>query len=143
MDELAELFSVVAVSPLYVSVPVGGPAQDRFLNAVVVVETQVSPDEMLEKLQELEAAFGRIRRIRWGPRTLDLDVIASDQPPVSSPDLVVPHPRAFEREFVLRPLCDLWPDVDVGSGSARDALDSLEDQGVELHSESWWTHWEP
>jgi 2-amino-4-hydroxy-6-hydroxymethyldihydropteridine diphosphokinase len=100
---------VVAVSPVYETAPVGGPAQPDYLNAVVEVETAVSPRELLELAQRVENAAGRVRLERWGPRTLDVDVLLVGELTVDEPDLVVPHPRMAERAFVLVPLADLDP----------------------------------
>jgi 2-amino-4-hydroxy-6-hydroxymethyldihydropteridine diphosphokinase len=101
--------SVVAVSPVYETAPVGGPPQDDYLNAVVAVDTALAPRALLEAGQRLEAAAHRVRRERWGPRTLDVDVLLVGDDEVHEPDLEVPHPRMAEREFVLAPLADLDP----------------------------------
>jgi 2-amino-4-hydroxy-6-hydroxymethyldihydropteridine diphosphokinase len=100
---------VVAVSPVYETAPVGGPDQDDFLNAVVAVDTGSSPRRLMELGQALEAAARRVRLERWGPRTLDVDVLLVGAEEVREPDLVVPHPRMAERAFVLAPLADLDP----------------------------------
>jgi len=102
---------VVAVSPLYETEPVGGPAQDDYLNAVVALETDRSPRQLLAIAQRLEAAAGRVRRERWGPRTLDVDVLLVDDHRIEEPDLTIPHPRLHERAFVLAPLHDLAPEL--------------------------------
>jgi 2-amino-4-hydroxy-6-hydroxymethyldihydropteridine diphosphokinase len=104
-----ELTHVMAVSRVYETEPVGGPEQDPYLNAVAVLETDRSPYQLLELLQATEAGLGRVRAERWGPRTADLDLLLYDGPPVDSPELTVPHPRARERAFVLVPLCDADP----------------------------------
>jgi 2-amino-4-hydroxy-6-hydroxymethyldihydropteridine diphosphokinase len=105
--ETAEL-RVVAVSPVYETEPVGGPEQDEFLNAVIVVETELGPERLLELAQRLEQQAGRVRRERWGPRELDVDLVSVDDEVRNDPRLVLPHPRAHERAFVLIP----WLDVD-------------------------------
>lgn len=126
------------VSSLYETEPVGGPDQGPFLNAVLVVESDLDPTEMLGHLQQIEAEHGRERRARWGPRTLDLDLIAADSGPLSTERLTLPHPRAAEREFVLRPLIEVWPEAPVGTAiTATTALDGLDDQGVDLLARSW------
>jgi 2-amino-4-hydroxy-6-hydroxymethyldihydropteridine diphosphokinase len=102
---------LVAVSPVYETDPVGGPAQGRYLNLVVQLDTDASPRELLVLCQRLEAAAGRVRDERWGPRTLDVDVLWIDGVTVAEPDLVVPHPRLWDRRFVLAPLRDLAPDL--------------------------------
>ena len=103
------LTHVMAVSRVYETEPVGGPEQDPYLNAVAVLETDRSPHQLLDLLRVTEASLGRVRAERWGPRTADLDLLLYDGPPVQSPDLTVPHPRARERAFVLVPLCDADP----------------------------------
>ena len=103
--------SVVAVSPVYETDPVGGPDQGRFLNLVVQLETDLSPRELLAVCHRLESAAQRVRMQRWGPRTLDVDIIWIDGVTVDEPDLVIPHPRWSERNFVLAPLADLAPEL--------------------------------
>jgi 2-amino-4-hydroxy-6-hydroxymethyldihydropteridine diphosphokinase len=101
---------VVAVSPVYETEPVGGPAQDEYLNAVVGIDTSLSPRELLGVAKDLEAEAGRAPGgERWGPRPLDVDVLLVGHELLNEPDLVVPHPRLFERHFVLAPLADLDP----------------------------------
>ena len=102
---------VVAVSPLYETDPVGGPEQGAFLNLVVELATSLSARELLAVCAEQEAAAERVRVERWGPRTLDVDVLWVDGEEVDEPDLVVPHPRMWVRRFVLAPLRDLAPDL--------------------------------
>lgn len=99
---------VVAVSPVYETAPVGGPGdQGAFLNIVVQLDTERSARELLQVCRDREQAAARVRTIRWGPRTLDVDVLWIDGVTVDDPDLIVPHPRMFERAFVLMPLRDL------------------------------------
>jgi len=103
---------VVAVSPLYETEPVGGPpGQGPYLNLVVELGTTDDPRALLSRCQALELAAGRVRSVHHGPRTLDADVLWIDGPPVDEPDLVVPHPRLWERRFVVAPLADLAPDL--------------------------------
>jgi len=102
---------LVAVSPLYETDPVGGPEQGAFLNLVVELDTARSARELLALCGELEAAAERVREVRWGPRTLDVDVLWVDGETVADPDLEVPHPRMGQRRFVLAPLRDLAPDL--------------------------------
>lgn len=108
---VAEIPDVVAVSRVYETAPVGGPEQGPYLNLVVQLETERSARELLEICREREVAAQRVRAVRWGPRTLDVDVLWIDGVTVNEPDLVVPHPRMFERAFVLMPLRDLAPDL--------------------------------
>jgi 2-amino-4-hydroxy-6-hydroxymethyldihydropteridine diphosphokinase len=100
---------VMAVSKVYETEPVGGPEQGPYLNAVVVLETDRDPHDLLRMLQEIERLLGRVREERWGPRTADLDLLLYDGPPIDDPGLVVPHPRLTERGFVLVPLVDADP----------------------------------
>jgi 2-amino-4-hydroxy-6-hydroxymethyldihydropteridine diphosphokinase len=102
--------SVAAVSRVYETEPVGGPPQDDYLNAVVAVETTLSPRDLLAVAKRLEAAAGReAGGERWGPRPLDVDILLVGHELVNEPDLIVPHARLFERHFVLAPLADLDP----------------------------------
>ena len=105
---------VVAISPVYETEPVGGPPQPEYLNAVVAVETALSPRELLRVAKELEAVAGREPPEpgkRWGPRPLDIDVLMVGDERVDEPDLVVPHPRIHQRAFVLAPLADVAPEM--------------------------------
>jgi len=110
-DAIDSLSGVVAVSPLYETDPVGGPPQDAFLNVVVELATVLTPRQLLGVAHRLESAAGRVRGERWGPRTLDVDVLLVGDLSIDEPDLVVPHPRMWERRFVLAPLADLAPDL--------------------------------
>jgi 2-amino-4-hydroxy-6-hydroxymethyldihydropteridine diphosphokinase len=101
--------TVIGVSPVYETEPVGGPEQPDYLNAVVAVDTDLTPRQLLEVAQRLEGEAERERGERWGPRTLDVDVLLVGDEHVDEPDLVVPHPRLFERAFVTVPLADLDP----------------------------------
>ena len=122
---------IAAASPIYRSLPVGMTDQPPFLNAVAALDTELGPDALLDVLLAVEAAHGRVRDLRWGPRTLDLDLVWFEGVVRDDPRLTLPHPRAHEREFVLRPLCDLAPDVLLHGRTAREWLDSLDPQGVE------------
>ncbi|MEN3315767.1 MAG: 2-amino-4-hydroxy-6-hydroxymethyldihydropteridine diphosphokinase [Acidimicrobiaceae bacterium] len=109
---VAALPDVVAVSPVYETEPVGGPAGQRpYLNMVVELCTDREPRALLALAHDLEAAAGRVRLERDGPRTLDVDVLVVGDLRVDEPDLVVPHPRMSVRRFVMAPLADLAPDL--------------------------------
>jgi len=110
-DAVAAIPDVVAVSDAYETDPVGGPEQEPFLNAVVALDTTLSGRELLEVCREREQAAERVRIERWGPRTLDVDVLWIDGETVDEPDLEIPHPRMFERAFVLVPTADVAIDV--------------------------------
>lgn len=137
-EEIERRLGGFEASALYETEPVGGPDQDPYLNAVVVVETELPPIEMLDVLQDIERSRGRERKVRWGARTLDLDLLASGDQVSSKSRLTVPHARAAKREFVLRPLADVWPDAPVAPGlDAATALAALDDQGVDLLARDW------
>ncbi|HEX2117943.1 MAG TPA: 2-amino-4-hydroxy-6-hydroxymethyldihydropteridine diphosphokinase [Acidimicrobiales bacterium] len=105
---IAGLPDVVEVSPVYETEPVGGPpGQSPYLNVVVALDTELTPRALLELGRRLEEAAGRVRTVKDGPRTLDVDVLVVGDLRVDEPDLVVPHPRMWQRRFVLAPLADL------------------------------------
>ncbi|WP_084958789.1 2-amino-4-hydroxy-6-hydroxymethyldihydropteridine diphosphokinase [Thermoactinospora rubra] len=125
----------IAVSPVYETDPVGGPAGQRpYLNAIVLADTTVDPYTLLERAQSIETAFGRVRgEERWGPRTLDVDLVAVGDLVMDDPELTLPHPRAHERAFVLVPWCQIDPDgVLPGHGPVCELLKGLDQQGVRL-----------
>ena len=99
------------VSSVYESEPVGGVAQDDFWNLVLELLTDATPRELLTRAQRAEAARGRVRDVRWGPRTLDVDVLLVGEERSDDPDILLPHPRMYERSFVLVPLHELAPDL--------------------------------
>ena len=103
--------AVVRVSSLIETKAVGGPAQGDFLNGAVEIQTSLGPRELLKMLQGIEGALGRVRHERWGPRTIDLDILLYGDEVVQEPDLVIPHPLMHERAFVLKPLAEIAPDV--------------------------------
>lgn len=106
---VGDIPELVAVSPVYETDPVGGPEQGVYLNIVVQLETHRSAHELLTLCHELETQAERVREVRWGPRTLDVDVLYIDGVVLDDADLTVPHPRAHERNFVMQPLLDLDP----------------------------------
>jgi 2-amino-4-hydroxy-6-hydroxymethyldihydropteridine diphosphokinase len=113
----AEGVHAVACSRIWETAPVGGPAgQPPFLNAVIRAETARDPDGVLEAAHAAEQALGRVRDVRWGPRTLDVDVLLYDRVIRDDPTLTIPHPRMTERAFVLLPLLDLDPDPRLPDG---------------------------
>lgn len=111
---IAATGELAAVSSLYETDPVGGPDQGPFLNLVVELSTTASARDLLELCRALETQAERVRVERWGPRTLDVDVLWIDGEQVAEPDLIVPHPRMFERAFVMIPVAELAPDVAAG-----------------------------
>ncbi len=108
---LAQSVRVVKVSSLYHTEPVGFREQEDFINAVAEVETDRTPDELLRICRAVEDRLGRVRTVRWGPRTVDLDILLYGDIAINTPSLVVPHPRMAERKFVLAPLAEIAPDV--------------------------------
>jgi 2-amino-4-hydroxy-6-hydroxymethyldihydropteridine diphosphokinase len=100
---------VVATSRVYETVPVGGPEQGAYLNAVVALDTDLDPHALLQLAQRIENDAQRVRAERWGPRTLDVDVLLYDDLVLDDPELTIPHPRMWERGFVLAPLRDVAP----------------------------------
>jgi 2-amino-4-hydroxy-6-hydroxymethyldihydropteridine diphosphokinase len=121
----------LAVSPVYETAPVGGPGQPNYLNAVVIAETSMPAQAVLERCLSLEDAFGRVRDERWGPRTLDLDLIVYGDEVSNSPGLTLPHPRAHERAFVLAPWHDADPQARLpGHGPVADLLAALGTDGI-------------
>ncbi len=123
----------VKVSHVYETEPVGGPEQPDYLNAVLVIDTTVTVAGLLILAHDCEAAAGRIRSDRWGPRTLDVDVLAVAGVRSNDPALVLPHPRIAEREFVLRPWADADPNFAVGgTDTVQDLLTRVEPSDVRL-----------
>lgn len=110
-SRIAALGTVLARSSIYETAPVGGPAQADFLNAALLVEYMESASALLAALQSIEHHLGRVRTERWGPRTIDLDILWIDGEAIETPDLVVPHPRLGERAFALAPLLEVAPDA--------------------------------
>jgi 2-amino-4-hydroxy-6-hydroxymethyldihydropteridine diphosphokinase len=125
--------SDVAVSPVYETAPVGGPAQPDYLNAVLVAATTLPARAVLDRGQEAESALGRVPGQRWGPRTLDVDVVVYGTEVSDDPGLTLPHPRAHERAFVLAPWHDLDPGAVIpGRGRVADLLAAAGTAGVRL-----------
>ena len=127
-DEIAALphTRLLAKSRLYNTEPVGYRDQPPFVNACALVETSLEPRALLDRLLAIEQRHGRVREIRNGPRTLDLDIVVYADKVVDEPGLMIPHPRAHERAFVLEPLVEVWPEaVIAGKGVAKDLLSKV------------------
>jgi 2-amino-4-hydroxy-6-hydroxymethyldihydropteridine diphosphokinase len=103
---------VANVSSFHETLPVGGPpGQGRYLNAAAALEVTLDPLELLHLLMSVEERHGRVRSVRWGARTLDLDLLLMGDLVIDTPELIVPHPRLAERRFMLMPLCEIAADV--------------------------------
>ena len=108
--ELSEVIRVDAISTFIETDPVGGPEQPDYLNAVLIGDCNRQPEELLQLLLQIESRLGRVRDVKWGPRTLDLDLIVAGDLFIDSEELQIPHPRAHERVFVLAPWLEIDPD---------------------------------
>lgn len=113
---------LLAHSPLYRSAPVGPGEQPDYINAAALLSTSLSPLELLDALQAIEQAHQRVRIERWGPRTLDLDILLLDQQTIASERLTVPHPYLTQRNFVLYPLADIAPQLVLPDGTSLNQL---------------------
>jgi 2-amino-4-hydroxy-6-hydroxymethyldihydropteridine diphosphokinase len=102
--------SITAVSAIYETAPVGGPEQDHYLNACAALDTELTPTRLLLMMLDIEEKIGRVRKVRWGPRIIDLDLLLYGEIMMNTPLLELPHPRMSERDFVLIPLADIAPD---------------------------------
>ena len=121
---------VLATSPVYETAPVGGPAQPDYLNAVLTVRTGLPPRVLLDQVNRIEADHGRVREVRFGPRTLDIDIISYSGETSDDPVLTLPHPRAHERAFVLAPWLDIDAAATLPDGSVADLLSGLDGSGL-------------
>ena len=131
---------IVTVSRLYRTPPWGKTDQDWFFNACALIETTLEPDALLDLCLGLEKEMNRVRIERWGPRTLDIDILTYEGVTSDAERLLLPHPRIAERAFVLIPLCDYAPETVIGMQSARDLLTKVDAGGIEQVSEdgNWW-----
>lgn len=120
-------------SPSYLTPPWGVQDQPPFINCCAAIDTTLSPHDLLRRVQEIERAFGRNRdhERHWGPRKLDIDIIAYEDVTLNDPDLTLPHPRLFERAFVLVPLADIAADRLIAGVRVRDALAKVDATGIE------------
>lgn len=135
---LRELGTVIAVSSVFETAPVGEPGQGPYLNAAALMETELDPDDLMRGLLAIEASRNRIRTGRWTARTLDLDIVAHRGEPVTTATTQIPHPRAAERRFVLEPLTEIWPQAPVGADlTAEEALRRLPGGGVFRWEGDW------
>lgn len=133
-DFAAEL---VAASRIYRTAPWGGVDQDDFYNQILIVDVEETPHELLARCQRLEQEAHRVREVRWGPRTLDVDIVAlygddGEEITVDTPDLTVPHPRAHERAFVLVPWLEVDGDARLGGRGVDKLASKLDDEVTPL-----------
>ncbi len=124
--------ALIARSSDYATPPVGGVPQDDYVNAVIEIDTDLDPHALLFTLHRIEQKFGRNRaaETRWGPRGLDLDMIAYDDHVIAKPELTLPHPRATERAFVMLPLAEIAPDRAIAGKTAAEWLKGLSTEGI-------------
>ncbi len=124
---------VIRMSNIYETEPVGYTEQDRFLNMAVCIVTGLEPLELLERLQHIENLLGRKRTVRWGPRTIDLDILLYEDLRLELPQLVIPHPRMFERAFVLIPLSEILDGSEIMGMNVDELIRKCSDRdGVKL-----------
>ena len=139
VHDLAAFADVIHISSLYETEPVGKEDQPDFINGVVELDTDLSPHELLAKINSIEDKLGRVRKEKWGPRIIDLDIIFFDDVILEDKDLKIPHPMAHLRRFVLEPLCEITPEFmhPVYKKSAKKLLDKIDDdKGVVRLNES-------
>jgi len=124
---------LIARSRLYATRPFGPVAQDDFVNAAAGLLTELSGPEMLAELRAIETAQGRVRSVRWGPRIIDLDLLVHGQTQMQTEDLTLPHPGIVERNFVLYPLADIAPDLDIpGQGRVSQLAAGVSGDGIRV-----------
>ena len=138
LDELDQIphTHLITASSLYRSDPVGPPGQPDYINAVAEIETSLDPIPLLRELQAIEQAHERVRIVRWGPRTLDLDLLLYADQEINDPDLIVPHVMLPERGFVLYPLQEIAPSIEIpGRGSLASPIHQVAQDGLEKMTE--------
>ncbi|MGI9351072.1 MAG: 2-amino-4-hydroxy-6-hydroxymethyldihydropteridine diphosphokinase [Rhizobiaceae bacterium] len=140
LDQL-ENTKVEAVSRVYRTPPWGIEDQDWFYNSCAMLETRSDPGELLEICLKIERHFKRKRTLRWGPRTLDLDILLFGEATVHQEELTIPHPRMHERLFVMRPLNDIAPEVDIMGKIPAYWIDKIGESEVKIVDlpQDWWT----
>ena len=133
--------AVMAVSRLYRTPPWGKTDQDWFFNAAATVQTHLAPHDLLALCLEIEQSMKRVRIERWGPRTIDLDILAYDGVSLADETLTLPHPRMQDRAFVLMPLADLAADLAIAGRSVADWLADADTSGIEIADgdRHWWS----
>ena len=113
VNELAKIIEVTHLSTNHETDPFGGPEQPKYLNAVLIADSQLDPHELLVAMLGIENNLGRVREVHWGPRNIDLDLITAEELVVETKELTLPHPRAHLRRFVLEPWLEIDPDAKI------------------------------
>lgn len=121
---------VTKKSKFYETLPWGYENQDTFINICLEIETNLSPQNLLENLQNIENELHRVRNIRWGPRTIDIDILLFDDIIVEDENLIIPHPRIKERAFVIIPLFEIFPQAIIEGENIEEILNNLDTQGI-------------
>jgi len=133
----SNVLSAVVASGIYETEPVGGPEQGPYLNAVVRGNTLLTPTALLREVHRIEDQLGRVRTIHWGPRTVDIDILAYEDEVWDTEDLVIPHPRAHERAFVLMPWSEIDSEHEIGTqGTVAQCLAAVSRTGVVLREDA-------
>ena len=134
INEISSLkeIEISKISSVYETLPVGGPEQGNYLNAVITLATKLEAEELLLKLFLIELNLGRQREVVWGPRTIDLDLIWFDDQTINLDNLVLPHPRAHERCFVIKPWLEIDPKARIGNTEIQEFLKQIDCSGVNL-----------
>lgn len=130
--------AVEEVSSLYLTPPWGKTDQPPFLNAAARIETSLQPRSLLNAILDVERALGRERIERWGPRTIDIDILLFGSIEIDEPWLHIPHPRLTERAFALKPLIDVMPDAMIGGRTAKEWLELADSTGMQRTAEPGW-----
>lgn len=141
LDELAAhpSIAIVAVSPIYETPPWGKTDQPAFLNSAALMRTDIAPHRLLNAILDCERALGRERTDRWGPRTIDIDILLYGDSQVDEPGLTIPHPRIRERAFVLCPLADLLPDANICGRTISDWRNAQDLSGIrKIDGRGWY-----
>lgn len=138
--ELSKRSMVIkSVSPIYETEPIGYKEQGKFLNIAILVETKLSPHELLNTINSVENSLGRERIIRWGPRTIDIDILLYGAKSLNDNDLIIPHQRMWERAFVLIPLKDINPNITKDGVKVEELINALPDKdGIKLYKKDWY-----
>ncbi|MDP0562650.1 MAG: 2-amino-4-hydroxy-6-hydroxymethyldihydropteridine diphosphokinase [Candidatus Endonucleobacter sp. (ex Gigantidas childressi)] len=130
--------NLLRCSKLYRSSPIGPPGQPDYYNAVIAVTTDLPPESLLDTLQSIEHEYGRIKTVRWGPRTLDLDILLYGDQTINTPRLTIPHDQLHLRSFTLYPLNDISPNLIVpGHGVLSTLLNNIDSADLNVIADSW------